>query len=423
MNRKLFRVTGGLMILLIGCLTMPTSISPTAILVPTIPGTPPPTAIPFPIPSVPPPPTISKPTPEVIVSTSARQLSVTESAAQMALPVFAMPDGMYFVVRDGKTEETCMNNCRCPEPMFENWNELGTTQQQQIMQEMIIEGAKGFVIRTDDTRIRGCACTIDKNWIEPIKQLPITLENVTLYRVDRDGTIIANTGNQTFAFKPGDTWSHITRTTITNSRDLVLCQSFTHSTSLFFQNTGLVSIAVPPTRMPSPTITPIPTATPPPIARWVEQAIPEDTEIKYYWDDGNGSTGLSIRIQSNGNVSCEKRDFDARTIQNTKMAVAELKQLLLKFAEIDFFAMITCGHGCVYYSTQPFQLPTRPYCVVTDFDIEQIQFTIQGLRHNLWLGRGGCDSPGDPRAQQRLDQLVAQIRSACPKMPTPTPDR
>jgi hypothetical protein len=99
---------------------------------------------------------------------------------------------------------------------------------------------------------------------------------------------------------------------------------------------------------------PPPTLTPVPIATWIAQSVPEDTVIRVEVSDWGlvqmPESPRWVTIAANGTVageSDEKQKFTGQVSQD------ELVQLLMKVAEINFFAMSEASGGCVCYITNP----------------------------------------------------------------------
>ena len=127
-------------------------------------------------------------------------------------------------------------------------------------------------------------------------------------------------------------------------------------------------------------------ATPVPIAKWIKQDIPEDTKIDcdlFRWHDDYNS---HVTFYADGTVLSTIHDplhkVDKRG--TGQISLEELKQILLKFADVDFFSLRS-ESNCVYNVNHP---PTRPIteCGQIDGIRVTISITMNGITNGITYG-------------------------------------
>jgi hypothetical protein len=331
------------------------------------------------------------PTPGLVVTTTAKQIEPAVASARTSQDQCDIPENRYLLVTATERQDICYQNCDCPPPTPPT-GPLTQTEQQQLMQDLVHEGAKGFVHTTTAINMGACACIAGWDWLEPIDQLPFIWTfanidhefNVWLRCADPDGTVMAAIDGVTYSFRPGDAWQ-ATYETGPDPSDPVQCPSGYRGRwvqVLSFRNDGLLDQSqFPPLGVPTPTlVSPSPTvpaathtpepptaispsSTPVSIAAWVAEGIPPDTLIQFHTfvDEFQPFPGVDaygpefIEIRADGAVRTTKwtEGSEAAAYGEGRVSQEELKALLLKFAESDFFGLQMEGPLCVHHVSRP----------------------------------------------------------------------
>jgi hypothetical protein len=158
------------------------------------------------------------------------------------------------------------------------------------------------------------------------------------------------------------------------------------------------------------------TPTPVPIATWVAQGVPEDTVIRYGFSEPLEALSVDVVITANG-VFTVTEQFGGRGSSDITQSTGqfqqdELREILLKFAEIDFFSITSyreaTGRTCHFYTADSLP-PQTEEPLWTDVGPRTISLTIRGM-HKTIFNEEGC--PSALRAEQALDSLDEMIYEA-----------
>ena len=159
----------------------------------------------------------------------------------------------------------------------------------------------------------------------------------------------------------------------------------------------------------SPTTSP-PTPTPVPIATWVAQGVPEDTVINCEVQQTFRGDDASVTITADGTVNSVITTHDIyppATAQGTgRISQDEVKRILLKAAEVDFFSLHTvaiggfCRGDCVYHP-QYLSDPTLKPTIYPDGACTTTSIAIHGMSRSIYH-YGNC-------GKSALDELEGMI--------------
>jgi hypothetical protein len=173
---------------------------------------------------------------------------------------------------------------------------------------------------------------------------------------------------------------------------------------------------------------------------WMAGDVPEDTKIRYAWTPDRGTNHL-VTISADGTVNCVISDAeqpDSYTARGaSQISRAELEQIVLKFAKLDFFSL-RVRDGCVYNVNRPPDFSACS-CWVVDAGSVTISATIRGRSNYIEYGPGpGCD-PDLDAALGQLEKMILMLErvvelerviptpratlSPAILLPTPTPSR
>jgi len=197
-----------------------------------------------------------------------------------------------------------------------------------------------------------------------------------------------------------------------------------------------------PTHIPVPTPTsPLPTITSVPIAAWVAQSVPEDTfiEARIYdfgrppvppaeheeeWLEAMDSSFIAhTAITADGTVT--RKGFSGS--YKGQISQDELKQVVIKFAELGFFSISERDYGCVYYVTNPPKPSASPTRIHADDYKITITLHIHGEKRSIDHDRNRVCDERAYKALGELENIIFAIgrktQKETPTAVTPTPTR
>lgn len=167
---------------------------------------------------------------------------------------------------------------------------------------------------------------------------------------------------------------------------------------------------------------PIPTAVP--IATWVAEGVPEDTIIKYRFEYGllvpvsqlygdQLITAVDKVIAADGTVTFTWQlngPGKSRIIERGQVSQDELKRLLLKFAEIDFYSLTNTDTSlmyCVRYLSDP-PWPEDTKEILDDGQqIVTVSLTMRGMQKTIKTWPYAATSC--PQVYQRATQMLTSL--------------
>jgi hypothetical protein len=153
--------------------------------------------------------------------------------------------------------------------------------------------------------------------------------------------------------------------------------------------------------------------------------MPEDTVIWCALTQSYKGENSSVTINADGTVNSAITDAmqpDSFAARGTgQISQDELKRIVLKFAEVDFFSL-NVKNGCVYNVNHPPD-PSIHNCWEIDGPSMTISITIRGMSKSITYGTG---TPWDRNLDTALGQLTGMILKLTrfagePKWVTPTP--
>lgn len=159
---------------------------------------------------------------------------------------------------------------------------------------------------------------------------------------------------------------------------------------------------------PTPGSSTVLTLTPVPSATWIAQGVPEDTVIECALTQSYKGRNSSVTIYADGTVNSAITDAnqpDSFAARGTgQISQDELKRIVLKFAELDFFSL-NVRNGCVYNVNHPPD-PSIRNCWEIDGSSMTISITIRGMSKSIEYG---TDPPWDRNLDTALRQLTGMI--------------
>jgi hypothetical protein len=166
--------------------------------------------------------------------------------------------------------------------------------------------------------------------------------------------------------------------------------------------------------------------TPLPLARWVAQDIPADTLVtcKTVRTPFRGEYG-SVTISADGTVTGVIYDavLDDPIAEGVgRISQAELRQVLLEFANADFFAVETVtehGETCAYYPQDLVDPGNHPY-PETDAPSVEISISVGGVSKSVYayLGCGRADLWDIHRMMIGIGMRILQADEGMQPVPT-----